>query len=401
MRRLAIKRSWMARALACVSAMILILAVLSCSMAGLSRARASEETGGNDAVLVEKSSAADRNPNAESALKAESPTVSFLGPAGTYTEEAARKWFGDNSRLFPCKTARDAVQMLSDGGADYAVIPQENSLGGPVYEYLSLVAENAGDGVSSGGDALPGSAAQRAGIYVVGEVELTLDQNLLVLPGAPIAGIRRVYSHKQGIIQGGPWVMRNIPGAEMEEVSSTAEGARCVSDEGDPSVAAIGSAAAADLYGLEILSPAIQENKANKTRFYVLQKACGGEMTQERGVQNGSDAPDDALPVGCGERLEDPLRVDSSSGSSRALFIARGSAEYIPDFLMELENAGLRLVYLHDMPLKTVLGEYVWLVECTVHGKPGALKRFFDSRPWGGEAVGALSVSFLGAFPVV
>lgn len=240
-----------------------------------------------------------------------SAVVSYLGPEGTYTQEACGLFFGKQGTYMPYETVHDAVEALVRGDTDYAVIPQENTIGGAVIDYVEeLIAQSS--------------------VCVVGEVELPINQNLLVLPGSELGGIRKVYSHKQGITQGKAWMEQNIPQAEVIEVSSTAEGARMVAESKDPSCAAIASAACADVYGLEVLAAGIQNNESNRTRFYVLSK-----------------------------------REPSSVTSERLAFIAKGSASDLPALMSVLDKAGASLVYVHDRPAKTVLGEYNYVIECS------------------------------------
>ncbi|MBO5622142.1 MAG: hypothetical protein J5959_10990 [Butyrivibrio sp.] len=182
-------------------------------------------------------------------------TVSFLGPEGTYTQEACGVFFNKQGSYEPYETVSDAVDALESGASEYAVIPQENTIGGAVTDYVDIVIAH--DSLS-----------------VVGEVELPINQNLLVLPGAKLEDIQTVFSHKQGIAQGKEWIEKNIPDAEVIEVSSTAEGAKMVSESDDKTVAAIASAACADVYHLELLASAIQENDNNKPDFMCFQKIC-------------------------------------------------------------------------------------------------------------------------------
>ena len=102
-----------------------------------------------------------------------------------------------------------------------------------------------------------------------------------------------------------------------------------VSESRDPSLAAIASAACADVYGLEILAEGIQNNESNKTRFYVLS-------------------------------LEKP----EAESSSRLAFVAIGDAEDLPELMAGLEKQEATLVSVHDRPLKTELGQYYYLIEC-------------------------------------
>lgn len=238
-------------------------------------------------------------------------TVSYLGPEGTYTQEACEKFFDGKGSYAPYETVPEAVQALTDGKSNYAVIPQENTIGGAVIDYVDTLIAN-------------------ENVSVVGEVELPISQNLLVLPGTALADIKTVYSHKQGIAQGKEWLEKNLPNAEVIEASSTAEGAKTVAKGKDKSCAAIASAGCADVYGLEILAAGIQNNDKNVTRFYVLSK----------------DAP-------------------ATAKSDRLAFVANGTAKDLPKLTGEMDKFGITLVALHDRPEKTELGNYYYLIECS------------------------------------
>ncbi|MBO4562114.1 MAG: prephenate dehydratase [Clostridia bacterium] len=238
-------------------------------------------------------------------------SVGYLGPEGTYTQEACWVYFDREGEYIPYPTVSDAVEALVDGAVDYAVIPQENTIGGAVIDYVdTLIAQTE--------------------VSVVGEVELPINQNLLVLPGTELGRINTVYSHKQGVAQGRDWLNEHLPEAEIVEVSSTAEGARMVAEGKDPSCAAIASAACADVYGLELIAEGIQNNESNKTRFYVLSMA-----------------------------------EPSKAQADRLAFIVSGDADDLPDLMSEMEKRGMTLIAIHDRPLKTELGEYYYLIECT------------------------------------
>lgn len=240
----------------------------------------------------------------------ENAVVSYLGPEGTYSQEACFHFFGREGSFIPYKTVNETVEALLSGESDYAVIPQENTIGGAVVDYIdTLIAQK--------------------DVSVVGEVELPITQNLLGLEGAALSDIRTVYSHKQGILQGAEWMKKNLPQAEVIEVSSTAEGARMVSEAKDPTVAAIASAACVDVYHLEMLAGSIQENDSNVTRFYVLSR----EEAQ-------------------------------TAASDRMVFIASGSAKGLPGLLARMEEAQMTLITIHDRPAKTELGEYDYVIEC-------------------------------------
>ena len=237
--------------------------------------------------------------------------VSYLGPEGTYTQEACQTFFKNQGTYLPYTTVKDAVQALVDGETDYAVIPQENTIGGAVIDYVDIL-------------------ISQPKVSVAGEVELPISQNLLVLPGTSLDSIKTVYSHKQGIAQGKDWLEKNLPDAEVIEVSSTAEGARIVSENNDLSQAAIASAGCADVYGLSILASDIQINDHNKTRFYVL-------------------------------TLDEP----QTASSDRIVFIAAGDAKELPALMEKIKARKMTLITIHDRPLKTELGQYSYLIECS------------------------------------
>ena len=232
--------------------------------------------------------------------------VSYLGPEGTYTGQAAMLFFGDDASYYAEKTVKDAVDTMLDGNCSYAVIPQENTVGGPVTAYI--------DELLSHDD-----------ISVVCETELVIDQALLVKKGTKLSDIKVVCSHEQGLIQGKVWLEVNLPFAETCIVSSTAEGARLASVS-DGSVAAVASAAAASVYDLEVYAPRIQESDANKTRFYAIRE---GEGEKEK--------------------------------SDRMLFSAKGNISDFPQLIKAMGSS--EPVAITSRALKTKLGNYIWLIE--------------------------------------
>lgn len=235
--------------------------------------------------------------------------VSYLGPEGTYTEEAAQFWFKDGEALNPKATVNDAVMDVLSGDADFAVIPQENTLGGAVVNYV---------------DAL--IAAE--GAYVVGEVILPISQTLMGVPGATIEDIVTVCSHAQGLTQSAVWRSEHLPNAKAVEMSSTAAAASNVAEQCDKTIAAVAAPGAAPLYGLEVLAKNVQITDANRTRFYVLSS--------------------------------EPLEVD---GLTRAVFVATCEGSRIDDIIVALRDAGLEIVSLHDRPEGSRLGRYHYVIE--------------------------------------
>ena len=260
--------------------------------------------------VVKKNSSSAEKTAVTADIQADAAVVSYLGNEGTYTQEACGKFFGGKGGYEPYETVTDAVAALAEGKSNYAVIPQENTIGGAVTDYVDIL-------------------ISQADASVVGEVELPINQNLLTIKGTELSDIKTVYSHKQGIAQGKEWLEKNLPDAEVIEVSSTAEGAKMVSEGGDKSCAAIASAACADVYGLEVSAAAIQNNDSNKTRFYVLS-------------------------------MQQPATADAG----RTAFIASGKAELLSGIMSDIKSMGIKLVAVHDRPLKTQLGEYAYVIEC-------------------------------------
>ena len=236
--------------------------------------------------------------------------VSYLGPAGTYTEEAARFFFFPNtSSLIPEATVPAAIADVAAGRADFALIPQENTIGGAVTYYVdALMAER--------------------GIFVVGEVILPISQTLMGVPGASLDEIRLVCSHAQGLAQSAEWRQAHLPGAQTREMDSTAAAASFVAETGDKTIAAIAAPGAAGLYGLTVLAENVQITLANKTRFYVLA----------------------AAPAEEGSR-------------THAVFVAECEANRLDDIILALRKADLELVTIHDRPEGSQLGTYRYLIE--------------------------------------
>ena len=250
--------------------------------------------------------------------------VSYLGPQGTYTEEATQFFFQKAENLIPEGTVDEAIQDVVNGSADYAVIPQENTLGGAVTNYV--------DALISHDD-----------IKVVGEVVLPISQTLLGVPGATLVDISTVCSHAQGITQSEEWRKENLPDAKTEEMESTAAAAKYVAETGDKTIAAIGAPGAAELYGLSVLAENVQITDANRTRFYVL------SLSSLEGRQ------------------------------TNLVIVASCEANRIDDILVELHNAGLELVTIHDRPEGSKLGMYNYILEFeSKSGITDKIKRTID-----------------------
>ncbi len=173
--------------------------------------------------------------------------VAFLGPLGTYSEEAAIKQFGGLGSPVQCATIDEVFRMVETGHADYGVVPVENSTEGAIGRTLDL---------------LVGSPLQ-----VCGEVDLPVHHNLLSKTEDK-AQIRTVYSHAQSLSQCHEWLNANLPNVERQAVASNAEATRLAAEH--PGAAAIASRRAGEIYGLNILAENVEDDPRNTTRFLVV-----------------------------------------------------------------------------------------------------------------------------------
>lgn len=176
-------------------------------------------------------------------------SVAFLGPRGTYSDEAVGLWNSDAQRR-PFSTLEEVVEAVAGGLADEAVAPVENSLAG---------------GVNAVVDHLVASPAVR----IIGEVLLPVDIYLIGRPEAELAGIRTVLSKAEALEQCGSYLAERLPGAGKKAWSSTS-GAVAHLESADDSMAALASRGAAALHGMKILDGPIQDRRNNVTRFVVL-----------------------------------------------------------------------------------------------------------------------------------
>jgi chorismate mutase/prephenate dehydratase len=178
----------------------------------------------------------------------ETPTrVAYLGPAGTFSEEAALGYFGASILRVPCASIDEVMHAATSGAADFGIVPVENSTEGVVARSLDLFLTTP--------------------LFIIGETSLVVRQNLLRKVDAQ-AGIRAVCAHPQALAQCHRWLSHHLPDAERRPVASNAEGARLAGQ--DETLAAIASQRAAAEYGLHVVAPAIQDDPHNRTRFAIV-----------------------------------------------------------------------------------------------------------------------------------
>lgn len=170
--------------------------------------------------------------------------VAYSGVPGAFAYIAAKRLY-PGAELVPFAGFEEAYRACEKGDCDVTVLPFENSFAGEVSSVTDLM--------------FSGS------LYVNQVIAVEAEQHLLGLPGADKSAIRKVYSHPQALAQCSEYI--NVHGLETRESSNTAVAAKRVAEKQDPACAAIGTAEAAELYGLEVLEPRINTSRTNTTRF--------------------------------------------------------------------------------------------------------------------------------------
>ncbi len=176
--------------------------------------------------------------------------IAFQGEHGAFSEMAVYNLFPAESTAVPLPTFPDVFSAVLSGDVDFGMIPIENALAGPITENYDLLLE------------FPD-------LHIVGETQVRVEHNLIVLPGTPMEAIRRVLSHPQGLAQSKQFLDAH-PQWEAVSFYDTAGSVKHIAQTGDRALAAIASAEAARVYGMEILVPGVETNHRNFTRFFLI-----------------------------------------------------------------------------------------------------------------------------------
>ena len=225
--------------------------------------------------------------------------VAYLGPEATFTHEAALRSFGISIELEPQTTVAEVFARVERGEVEHGVVPVENSMEGAVTHTL---------------DELMNSP-----LKICGEVYLPVSQNLISAEQS-MERVSLVCSHPMALAQAASWLRRELPGARLEEVDSTAEAARRAAVE--PGVAAVGSVLAAGAHGLTVLARNIQDARANTTRFIVLGRAWAARTGKDKtsvvfSVKDRPGVLKDALSAFADEGIN-LTRIESRPSRKRA-----------------------------------------------------------------------------------
>ncbi len=175
------------------------------------------------------------------------PRVAFLGPQGTFSEQAVHQQFGDAVDTVACVSIDEVFRATEAGRADFGVVPVENSTEGAVNRTLDLL--------------------QQSSLTVSGEVTFMI-RHILMTGSGTMEGVTRICAHSQALAQCAGWLGRNYPSVQQSAVSSNAEGARLAAT--DPTIAAIAGAGALERYPVKAVADGIQDDPRNRTRFLVI-----------------------------------------------------------------------------------------------------------------------------------
>ena len=236
--------------------------------------------------------------------------IAIQGTTGSFHHLAALRWFGEDIEILPCTTFLGVFQALQDGTADRGICAVENSLYGSINEVYDLLL---------------------AFKYpIVGELPEHIHQQLIVIPGADISHISRVYSHPVALDQCKGFLAEHLPAAEKIEYHDTAEAVALIRELANPTYAAIAGHAAATHHGMQVLQENIEDERTNFTRFLIL----------------------------------DP-RAEKVENANKASLILRTS--HAPGALYRslgvFANLGINLTKLHSRPIRGQVWKYQFFID--------------------------------------
>ena len=241
--------------------------------------------------------------------------VAYLGPEGTFSEQAAEAFFGVSIEHVPCTSFDEVFEATASGRAAFGVVPMENSTEGVVTRSLDLFLTSP--------------------LHIIGETSLLIRHNLL-RKQHNLAGIKAVYAHPQALAQCQDWLNAHLPDAERRAASSNAEGARLAAE--NPAWAAIASLRAGSRFGLHVVAPSIQDEAYNRTRFAVI---C----------------------------LPHTLATAAPSGSDCTSLVVSvpNIAGAVHDLLVPLKKHGVSMTRFESRPARTGQWEYYFYIDVEGH----------------------------------
>ncbi len=263
--------------------------------------------------------------------------VAYLGPAFTYSHQAAIERFGESADLIPVSTIASVFEEVNRGHAEFGIVPIENTTDGRIVDTLDMFT--------------------RLPLRICGEVQISVHHNLLAK--CPRGDVTEIYSKPQAISQCRNWLNRHMPSARLHDVTSTSTAAQLARDK--HGAAAIASSRAAVEYGLQIVAEDIQDNQNNATRFAVI-----GD--QKPGV-SGRD------------RTALLLQIPHKPGA-------------LSDALVAFKKNKVNLSWIESFPLRGPESGYLFFLDFEGHEKDNRVKKTLDQL-----AKVAVRINVLGSFP--
>ena len=250
---------------------------------------------------------------------ASSASIGFLGPEGTFTEQAllTQPDLAAND-LRPMGSIPEVLDATKAGDVDLGFVAIENSIEGTVNITLDTL------------------AFEPDGLLIQREVVISVQLNLLGRPGASLDDVKQIVSFPHATAQCRAFLARRLPGARTEASNSTAEAARLAGESDDPTVAAIGTALAAEMYGLEVLAGGIEDHPENQTRFLLMAR--------------------DRIPAPTGHDKTTIVVFQRADRPGSLLAI-----------LQEFAARAINLTKLESRPTKTSLGDYCFIIDLEGH----------------------------------
>ncbi|HLN87452.1 MAG TPA: prephenate dehydratase [Candidatus Limnocylindrales bacterium] len=245
--------------------------------------------------------------------------VAYFGAAATYSHLAAKEKFGSSSELRPTASIPEVFQEVSQDRVSFGVVPIENSTEGVVAHTLDCLVES--------------------DLRICAEIFLDIHHHLLSQSGRADE-VRRIISHPQALAQCRDWLGAHFPNIAVEEVASTAHAALAASKDGN--VAAISSALAKEVYGLESVASNIEDRSNNITRFLVI-----GKMATK------------------------PGRRDKTS----LVFSAKDKPGVLYQMLQPFAKSRINLCKIESRPIKNKPWEYLFFLDLLGHREQPAVKR--------------------------
>lgn len=237
--------------------------------------------------------------------------VAYLGPEATFSHLACIQQFGRAAQLVPVNSIREVFVEVERGLADYGVVPIENSIEGIIVPTLDMFMDSP--------------------LKISAEIMFEVALNLMNLSGDP-ADIKQICSHPQPLGQSRNWLESNMKGIPVTEVSSTTKAAKMAA--ADPSIAAVASTLAAEMYGLKIIRERIEDSADNFTRFLVI------------------------------SRVSPPV---SGSDKTSLLFSVKDRAGALYEMLRPFAEHGINLTKIESRPSRKKAWEYLFFLDMEGH----------------------------------